>query len=110
MINPDDVSENIKRSGGYIPGVRPGRKTADYIDAVLSRLTLVGAVYVAAICVLPVILSQEMGVPFYFGGTALLIVGERVARHGGSDRGPSRVAQVRGLQRHRPRTRGRLGR
>ena len=73
MINPDDVSENIKRSGGYIPGVRPGRKTADYIDAVLSRLTLVGAVYVAAICVLPVILSQEMGVPFYFGGTALLI-------------------------------------
>ena len=73
MINPDDVSENIKRSGGYIPGVRPGRNTADYIDAVLSRLTLVGAIYVAAICVLPVILSQEMGVPFYFGGTALLI-------------------------------------
>jgi len=73
MINPDDVSENIKRSGGYIPGVRPGRKTADYIDAVLSRLTLVGAIYVAAICVLPVLLSQEMGVPFYFGGTALLI-------------------------------------
>jgi preprotein translocase subunit SecY len=74
MINPDDVSENIKRSGGYIPGVRPGRKTADYIDAVLSRLTLVGALYVAWICVLPVILSQYMGVPFYFGGTALLIV------------------------------------
>ena len=73
MINPDDVSENIKRSGGYIPGVRPGRNTADYIDAVLSRLTLVGAIYVAAICVLPVLLSQEMGVPFYFGGTALLI-------------------------------------
>lgn len=73
MINPDDVSENIKRSGGYIPGVRPGRKTADYIDAVLSRLTLVGALYVAGICVLPVILSQYMGVPFYFGGTALLI-------------------------------------
>jgi preprotein translocase subunit SecY len=74
MINPDDVSENIKRSGGYIPGVRPGRRTADYIDAVLSRLTLVGAIYVAGICVLPVILSQYMGVPFYFGGTALLIV------------------------------------
>ena len=73
MINPDDVSENIKRSGGYIPGVRPGRNTADYIDAVLSRLTLVGAIYVAAICVLPVFLSQKMGVPFYFGGTALLI-------------------------------------
>lgn len=74
VINPDDVSENIKRSGGYIPGVRPGRKTAEYIDAVLSRLTLVGAIYVAAICVLPVVLSQRMGVPFYFGGTALLIV------------------------------------
>ena len=74
MINPDDVSENIKRSGGYIPGVRPGRKTAEYIDAVLSRLTLVGAIYVAAICVLPVLLSTQMGVPFYFGGTALLII------------------------------------
>jgi preprotein translocase subunit SecY len=74
MINPDDVSENIKRSGGYIPGVRPGKKTADYIDSVLSRLTLVGAIYVAGLCVLPVILSQRMGVPFYFGGTALLIV------------------------------------
>ena len=74
VINPDDVSENIKRSGGYIPGVRPGRKTAEYIDAVLSRLTLVGSIYVAGICVLPVILSQRMGVPFYFGGTALLIV------------------------------------
>jgi preprotein translocase subunit SecY len=74
VINPDDVSENIKRSGGYIPGVRPGRKTAEYIDSVLSRLTFIGAVYVAGICVLPVILSQQMGVPFYFGGTALLIV------------------------------------
>ncbi len=74
VINPDDVSENIKRSGGYIPGVRPGRKTAEYIDAVLSRLTFVGAIYVAGICVLPVVLSSQMGVPFYFGGTALLIV------------------------------------
>ncbi len=74
IINPDDVSENIKRSGGYIPGVRPGRKTAEYIDAVLSRLTLVGSIYVAAICVLPVLLSTQMGVPFYFGGTALLII------------------------------------
>ena len=74
VINPDDVSENIKRSGGYIPGVRPGRKTAEYIDAVLSRLTLVGSIYVAAICVLPVWLSTQMGVPFYFGGTALLII------------------------------------
>ena len=74
VINPDDVSDNIKRSGGYIPGIRPGKKTAEYIDGVLSRLTVVGAIYIAGICVLPVILSQQMGVPFYFGGTALLIV------------------------------------
>ena len=74
IINPVDVSENIKRSGGYIPGVRPGKNTADYIDKVLSRLTFVGAVYVSLICVLPVILSTRMNVPFYFGGTALLIV------------------------------------
>ena len=74
IINPVDVSENIKRSGGYIPGVRPGRNTAEYIDRVLSRLTFVGAVYVSVICVLPVILSTRMNVPFYFGGTALLIV------------------------------------
>ncbi len=74
IMNPVEISENIKRSGGYIPGVRPGRSTAEYIDAVLSRITLVGAIYVSAICVLPVLLATEMGVPFYFGGTALLIV------------------------------------
>lgn len=74
IINPVDVSENIKRSGGYIPGVRPGKTTAEYIDKVLSRLTLIGAVYIALVCVLPVILSTRMNVPFYFGGTALLIV------------------------------------
>jgi preprotein translocase subunit SecY len=73
VINPHDVSENIKRFGGYIPGIRPGKKTADYINRVLSRLTLVGAIYVAGICVLPVILSARLNVPFYFGGTALLI-------------------------------------
>jgi preprotein translocase subunit SecY len=74
IINPVDVSENIKRSGGYIPGVRPGKNTAEYIDKVLSRLTLVGAIYVSAICVLPVLLSTRLNVPYYFGGTALLIV------------------------------------
>jgi preprotein translocase subunit SecY len=74
VINPDDVADNIKRSGGFIPGIRPGKKTAEFIDHVLSRITLVGAVYVAAICVVPVILSARFGVPFYFGGTALLIV------------------------------------
>jgi preprotein translocase subunit SecY len=74
IINPQDVSENIKRSGGYIPGIRPGRSTAEYIDRVLSRLTFIGALYVALICVLPVLLSTRLNVPFYFGGTALLII------------------------------------
>jgi preprotein translocase subunit SecY len=74
VINPDDVADNIKRSGGFIPGIRPGKRTAEYIDMILSRITFVGAVYVSAICVVPVMLSTRFGVPFYFGGTALLIV------------------------------------
>ncbi len=74
VINPNDVADNIKRSGAYIPGIRPGKRTAEYIDRILGRLTLLGAIYVAAVCVLPVILSNRVGVPFYFGGTALLIV------------------------------------
>ena len=73
VINPVDVSENIKRFGGYIPGIRPGVNTAEHIDKVLSRLTFVGAVYVALICIVPVVLAGRMGIPFYFGGTALLI-------------------------------------
>jgi preprotein translocase subunit SecY len=74
MINPADVAEIIKRSGAYIPGIRPGKKTAEYIDRILTRITLIGAVYMSAVCVLPTVLSVRMGVPFYFGGTALLIV------------------------------------
>lgn len=74
VINPNDVADNIKRSGAYIPGIRPGKRTAEYIDRILGRLTLLGAVYVAAVCILPVLLSNQVGVPFYFGGTALLIV------------------------------------
>ena len=73
MINPTDVADNIKKSGAYIPGIRPGKKTAEYIDRILSRVTLVGAFYIAAVCVLPTILAVRLGVPFYFGGTALLI-------------------------------------
>ena len=73
MINPSDVADNIKKSGAYIPGIRPGKKTSEYIDRILSRVTLVGAIYVAAVCVLPTILAVRLGVPFYFGGTALLI-------------------------------------
>jgi preprotein translocase subunit SecY len=74
VINPDDVADNIKRSGGFIPGIRPGKRTAEHIDMILSRITFVGAIYVSAICVVPVFLSTRFGVPFYFGGTALLIV------------------------------------
>ena len=74
MINPTDVADNIKKSGAYIPGIRPGKKTAEYIDRVLTRITLVGALYIAVVCVLPTVLARRVGVPFYFGGTALLIV------------------------------------
>jgi preprotein translocase subunit SecY len=74
MINPADVAENIKRSGAYIPGIRPGKKTAEYIDHILSRITLIGALYISAVCVLPTLLATRMGLPFQYGGTALLIV------------------------------------
>ena len=70
----DDVADNIKKQGGYIPGIRPGRQTADFIERVLNRLTFGGAVYLATVCVIPSVLSSVLGVPFYFGGTALLIV------------------------------------
>ena len=73
-FNPVDVADNMKKHGGYIPGIRPGRRTADYIDRVLTRITLGGAIYVSAVCVLPSILISQFNVPFYFGGTALLIV------------------------------------
>lgn len=73
-FNPVDVADNLKKYGGFIPGIRPGRYTAEYIDRVLSRITLGGAIYVSAVCVLPTILIQRFNVPFYFGGTALLIV------------------------------------
>jgi preprotein translocase subunit SecY len=73
-FNPVDVADNLKKHGGFIPGIRPGRFTADYIDRVLSRITLGGAIYVSAVCVLPTLLIQRFNVPFYFGGTALLIV------------------------------------
>jgi preprotein translocase subunit SecY len=74
VFNPLDVADNMKKYGGFIPGIRPGRPTAEYIDKVLSRITLGGALYVSAVCVLPSILIQRFNVPFYFGGTALLIV------------------------------------
>lgn len=73
-FNPVDVADNMKRYGGFIPGIRPGKNTAEYIDRVLTRITFSGAIYVSAVCVLPQILISKLHVPFYFGGTALLIV------------------------------------
>ncbi len=64
----------MKKNGGYIPGIRPGKRTSEYIDKVLTRITLAGAIYVSAVCVLPTMLMDKFNVPFYFGGTALLIV------------------------------------
>ncbi len=74
MIDPADVADNIKKSGAYIPGIRPGKKIADHIDRILTRITLVGAIYMSAVCVLPTLLAIRFNIPFYFGGTALLIV------------------------------------
>jgi preprotein translocase subunit SecY len=74
VFNPVDVAENMRKSGGYIPGIRPGQKTAEFIDRVLSKITLGGALYLSAVALLPTILISQMNVPFFFGGTALLIV------------------------------------
>ena len=73
-FNPVDVADNMKKYGGFVPGIRPGKKTAEYIDRILTRITLGGALYVSAICVLPSILIGRFNVPFFFGGTGLLIV------------------------------------
>lgn len=74
IFDPKDIAENLKKQGGFIPGIRPGQHTKDYIDKVLTRITLWGSLYVSAICVLPMLLIDKLNVPFYFGGTALLIV------------------------------------
>jgi len=74
VFNPMDVADNMKKSGGYIPGIRPGSRTSDYIKRVLNRITFVGALYISAVCVLPTLFIYKFNVPFYFGGTGLLIV------------------------------------
>src|SRR5207249_3482968 len=74
VFNPTETADNLKKYGGFLPGIRPGERTAEYIDYVLTRITVVGAIYLAAVCVLPEILISYAGVPFYFGGTSLLIV------------------------------------
>lgn len=73
-FNTSDVADNMKKFGGYIPGIRPGQRTAEYIDRILSRITFGGAIYLSIVCVLPTFLIAQFNVPFYFGGTALLIV------------------------------------
>jgi preprotein translocase subunit SecY len=74
VFNPQETADNLKKYGGFVPGIRPGKNTADYLDEVLTRLTVLGAAYLAIICVLPEVLISEYSVPFYFGGTSLLIV------------------------------------
>src|SRR6059036_1551906 len=74
VFNPTETAENLKKHGGIIPGIRPGERTAEYIDYVLSRITVIGAVYLAIVCLIPEILISYASVPFYFGGTSLLIV------------------------------------
>lgn len=73
-FNPVDISENLKKNGGFVPGVRPGKNTSDFIDKIMIRLTVIGSFYISLVCVLPEILIKKINVPFYFGGTALLIV------------------------------------
>ena len=74
QVNPVDLADNLKKSDAFIPGIRPGQKTADYIDEVMSRLTLAGSIYISAVCVLPFMIQDYLDVSFYFGGTSLLIV------------------------------------
>ena len=74
VFNPQETADNLKKYGGFIPGIRPGKNTADYLDYVLTRLTVLGAAYLAVVCVLPEMLLSWKALPFYFGGTSLLIV------------------------------------
>ena len=72
--HPVDVADNLKKSGGFVPGIRPGKQTADYINKLLSRLTFVGALYLSVVCMIPALLQKYINVPFRFGGTGLLII------------------------------------
>ena len=73
VFSPKEVSENLKRSGAYIPGIRPGLQTQRYLDHVLNRLTFIGAIYMTIICLMPMILQSAFGIPFHLGGTSVLI-------------------------------------
>jgi len=89
-FNPVDVADNMKKYGGFIPGIRPGKNTAEYIDRVLTRITFTGAVYVSAVCILPQILIYKMNVPFYFEGHGSSHCGGR--GHGHDE--PNRVSHA----------------
>jgi preprotein translocase subunit SecY len=74
VFNPTETADNLKKQGGFIPGIRPGERTADFIDQVLTRITVLGAIYLVIICLIPELLVSYAALPFYFGGTSLLIV------------------------------------
>ena len=74
VFNPQETADNLKKYGGFIPGIRPGTNTAAYFDTILMRLTTIGSLYLVAVCLLPEILISRYGVPFYFGGTSLMII------------------------------------
>ena len=73
-FKPDDVADNLKNQNGFVPGIRPGKKTEEYLEYVVNRVLVVGSLYLAAVCLLPEILRSQLAIPFYFGGTGLLIV------------------------------------
>jgi preprotein translocase subunit SecY len=74
VFNPEETADNLKRHGGFIPGIRPGKRTQEYLDFVLTRITVIGAAYLTVICLIPEFLIARAGIPFYLGGTSLLIV------------------------------------
>jgi preprotein translocase subunit SecY len=74
VFNPEETAENLKKNGGFIPGIRPGKRTAEYLDYVLTRITVIGAVYLTLVCVIPEYMFKQTGVPLVMGGTSLLIV------------------------------------
>jgi preprotein translocase subunit SecY len=74
VFNPEETADNLKKYGGFIPGIRPGANTASYFDTILTRLTTIGALYLVAVCLLPQILITKYSLPFYFGGTSLMII------------------------------------
>ena len=96
-FNPVDQADNLKKYGGFIPGVRPGRPTAEFLDRILARLTFPGALFLAAVAALPTILINQTSANFFFGGTSILIVDRRRARHDEAARGAADDAQLRGL-------------